>query len=176
VNGTYEAALYLRWCGEPAASIMRWLGVPERTLYSWLHGQRRPRRPHPQREEALAMMRAGHTDTEVHRALGITRGAAGRWRAAAGLPPSTGRVQEVPNDGLRDAFVRSGLGASEVARRAGWLRPNGLVDDARVRTVLGLRATSSHGGRYRSVRKAMSREDALALCRALHVDPVDAGF
>jgi len=88
------------------------------------------------------------------------------------------RPDEVPVGPLREAFERSGLSTNEVARRAGWLRHyvarNGRVrkmgDSTRVRRGLGLVATQ--GG---WVRTHLTYDEAVALARALDVDPVDVG-
>jgi hypothetical protein len=54
-----------------------------------------------------------------------------------------GRPGKVPNDKLRAAFLASGVSASEVARRMGWVaaRPAGWMpgaDGSRVKRSLGL--------------------------------------
>jgi hypothetical protein len=79
----------------------------------------------------------------------------------------------VPNAGLREAFLASGVPAKEVAIRCGFLRPNGQADDAAVSRLLGLRAYSNRKKNYRHVRTEIPESDALLILRAIHLDPVD---
>ena len=111
----------------------------------------------------------------------------------------------IPNDKLRGAFIDSGLTASEVARRCGWFRKRsggreGRAPDAgTVRLLLGLREITVKQtrtqNRYRRKRdgklvvyryaydkphtyrrRTLNQKDALKLCAALHLDPVDFGL
>ena len=79
--------------------------------------------------------------------------------------------REVPVDGLREAFERSGLTSGELARRLGWTKPDGY----RVYRQLGLTAHHTHRGRV-EYRQTMSYRRALEIAQALGVDPVDVGL
>lgn len=82
--------------------------------------------------------------------------------------------REIPVAPLREAFERSGLSASEVARRLGWTRT--VPDSGRVLRQLGLYPThNGHGHGYRT-RETMSDDRAAELARVLGVDPVDVGL
>lgn len=56
-----------------------------------------------------------------------------------------GRVGKVPVAPTREAFLRSGLPASEVARRLGW-HSGHATDASRVLRTLGLRDTANGSG------------------------------
>jgi hypothetical protein len=103
----------------------------------------------------------------------------------------------VPVRPLRDEFVRQcargGLTAGQLARRLGWYWPRGSrrPDTARVLRRLGLIADGSARRAVRRERLApeerelaaaveavsasMSYELAVAICRALRLDPADIG-
>ena len=82
------------------------------------------------------------------------------------------RTCEVSTDRIREAFERSGVSASELALRLGWLRP----DSARVSRQLGIAFDrNGHGSPIRN-RGMMSYERALEICEALGIDPVDVGL
>jgi len=79
------------------------------------------------------------------------------------------RTCEVPTDLIRSVFEQSGVSASELARRLGWLRP----DSARVSRQLGITFDrNGHGSPIRN-RGTMSYERAIEICEALGIDPVD---
>jgi hypothetical protein len=71
---------------------------------------------------------------------------------------------QVPVAPLREAFLRSGLTATEVARAAGWVRHQ--ADCARVARSLGLRGSQEF----------VTYANALVLADAIGVDPVDVRF
>ncbi len=74
--------------------------------------------------------------------------------------------------------MTSTLTASEVARRVGWTRRfygRDKADDGKVLALLGLRPVESGNG-YTNWRKTLSVDDALALMRALDLDPMDVGL
>ena len=81
-----------------------------------------------------------------------------------------GPYREVPVDGLREAFERSGLTSGELARRLGWTKPDGY----RVYRQLGL--TPHHSRGHVEFRQTMSYDRALEIANALGVDPVDVGL
>jgi hypothetical protein len=95
-------------------------------------------------------------------------------------PIAAKRRGQMANIPFREAYERSGLSLSEVARRMGWMRsvsrrPQDRVgDSSRVGRVLGLRretpSTRNGGGAYR---KYVRYSTAEALCRALDLDPLD---
>lgn len=88
--------------------------------------------------------------------------------------------ESVPVDPFRERFEKlrekEELSLSEVAHRIGWtnrpskLHPEGVPDTTRVARVLGI--APDHGGKHR-VR--ISYENAVRFCRALHIDPFEAG-
>lgn len=89
------------------------------------------------------------------------------WRYAPGRPG------KIPNAPLREAFLASGLSASEVARRVGWSK-DGWVDASRVRRTLGL--TDDRGVKgYRSRRAMIAAETAANLAEAIGVMPWEVG-
>jgi len=84
------------------------------------------------------------------------------------LPGSILR-REVPIAPLREAFLRSDTSVQELARRLGWMRPDGY----RVQRQLGIRPGSNGHGYPARERETMSYERALEICEALGIDPVD---
>jgi len=85
------------------------------------------------------------------------------------VPNRTRGQFEVPLEPLRDAFLRSGVSASELARRLGWVRP----DSERVRRSLGLKLDQNSRGYPPRLRETTSYERALAIADALGIDPSD---
>ena len=83
------------------------------------------------------------------------------------------RVDRVPVAPLREAYLRSGLRLSDVARAAGWMNPDGHADTSRVARRLGLVPWASRG--TATVAQAVNYETAVVLVRALGHDPVDFG-
>lgn len=79
----------------------------------------------------------------------------------------TGPLGKVPVAPLREAFLRSGLGAQEVARRVGWWATPTRPDGSRVRRTLGL--TVDRPGR--STRTLVDTEIVEALADAIGVPP-----
>lgn len=83
----------------------------------------------------------------------------------------------VPRAPFVEAYERSGLPPSEVAKRLGWINSGtGMGDSTRVLRALGLRPDSAHG--YKSFRPRhgyLSYDLGVRLARALDVDPVDVG-
>jgi hypothetical protein len=76
---------------------------------------------------------------------------------------------EVPVGPIRDAFLRSGVSASELARRLGWTRPDSL----RVHRQLGMHLdTNGHGVPVRH-RETTSMGRAFEILEALGIDPAD---
>ena len=82
--------------------------------------------------------------------------------------PVTGEYDVEP---FRRAFLASGMSLTDVARKAGWMRP----DQPRAGQALGLHK-SKIKGRRRGYRKKLCHGTAVALCEALGVDPVDVGL
>jgi hypothetical protein len=77
--------------------------------------------------------------------------------------------REIPVAPLRDAFQRSGVTASELARRLGWYRRT--PDGERVKRQLGLYFVDN--GRGKAMRETTTLERALEIVRALGLDPAD---
>jgi hypothetical protein len=116
------------------------------------------------------------------------RGGLYRVAEAAGCPPperarSTPHRQDwVPVAPLREAFLRSGVTATEVARVFGWLRSRKgrrghryvVADSTRVLRTLGLASYWSKGGVY--VRTYVGEERAAELARAIGVAPHEVGI
>jgi hypothetical protein len=75
----------------------------------------------------------------------------------------------VPVAPLREAFLRSGVTAYELARRLGWTKP----DPDRVEKQLGLRRDTNGHGSSTTLRGTTSQARALEIIRALDIDPVD---
>lgn len=82
----------------------------------------------------------------------------------------------VDNRPLREAFERSGLSASEVARRAGYGHGD-RANDAAVKAALGLKRCKVRGKDLRwTIQKRMREDTALRFLEALSLDPVDIGL
>jgi hypothetical protein len=99
------------------------------------------------------------------------------WTEAA----RAGRAPVDPGP-LRDAFLRSGLTASEVARRLGWMRPapkgkrSAVPDQGRLRAALGLKPYNPGHGYPMRMRIGMKHETAEQIARAINVDPWEVGL
>jgi hypothetical protein len=79
----------------------------------------------------------------------------------------------------RDEFLTLG----EIAVRAGWMRTRGdghaLTGDAcAVERALGLKETATYknGKRYTSINQTCSEASAVAIARAIHIDPWEIGL
>lgn len=71
---------------------------------------------------------------------------------------------------FRELEEKEGLSLGEVAARCGWVQvteERERCDSSRVARQLGL---SKDSGKYRT---QITQENALLLCKALHIDPVD---
>jgi hypothetical protein len=94
------------------------------------------------------------------------------WRTRA-LPQC-----EVDLAPLREAFLRSGLTAGDVARTLGWTRTNygrRVNDSGRVKRYLGI-SPCQGGGQAPRLRERCSYKTAVMLAEAIGVDPVDVGL
>jgi hypothetical protein len=79
----------------------------------------------------------------------------------------------VPNAPIREAFIKSGISAYDLAGFCGWAKgKDGTPDGSRVERLLGLRPYKNGHGRL-STNVSMSEENALKIIEALHYDPVD---
>jgi hypothetical protein len=70
-------------------------------------------------------------------------------------------------------FLKRGETLSLVARRLGWVSASGAVQTSRLSRALGLMDDPTVGSGHR--RRRIRYETAVQLCRALDLDPVDAG-
>ena len=75
---------------------------------------------------------------------------------------------------LRDAFLHSGLSASEVCCWLEWYRSDGGPDTSRLRRTLGLLPITSHGRSVCAQRIGIDR--AALIADALSVDPWEVGI
>jgi hypothetical protein len=75
---------------------------------------------------------------------------------------------------LREAFLRSGLTASEVCRWLGWLRTDGGPDTSRLKRALGLMAMTDHGQTRCARRIGVDR--AALIADALSLAPHEVGI
>jgi plasmid maintenance system antidote protein VapI len=91
----------------------------------------------------------------------------GGGRAKRGKPKGMG-PPEIPVANILEAFQRSGLSKSELARRMGWMRCK--PDIHRVSAVLG---QESDGAGY--LRRRLSYDLAVRLVKAMGASPFDAG-
>lgn len=97
----------------------------------------------------------------------------------------------VDNTLLREAFLASGVTATEVARRCGWMRlkPAGrrqpdrhyiTGNDRRVATLLGVKTNrtyrAKYGRYYTSQQRTITIEDGALIARAIGVAPVEVGL
>ena len=91
------------------------------------------------------------------------------------IPDAT--ENRVPNDQIREAFLRSGLSASEVAIRCGWYIGGNQTegDSTKVRRALGIAPSISvtKYDRYRRTQMTVSEADAVLILRAIDVAPRD---
>ncbi len=81
----------------------------------------------------------------------------------------------IPVEPIREAFQRSGLTLSELAKEAGLTaRDKGKpkADTSRAARMLGLKAQKSGDG-FHYINQFMRYENALRLVRAMGLDPVD---
>jgi hypothetical protein len=79
-------------------------------------------------------------------------------------------VADVSTDLVREAFERSGLSLSEVAKNLGWVTQ--VPDVGRVSVMLGLKPDP----KYKRPHVTMRHDNALKLCEAMGLDPVDLGL
>jgi hypothetical protein len=91
--------------------------------------------------------------------------------------------RRIPNDQLREAFLRSRLTPTELAVRLGWERKASgravlVPDSGSVTAVLGLRSmTTYQGGKRRTYKnRTVTASRAHEIGDALHLDPVDYGL
>lgn len=84
------------------------------------------------------------------------------------------RSTDIDVTALREAFLRSGLSASEVCRWLEWRRPDGGPDTSRLRRALGLLPATSHGQTKVAHRIGVDR--AALIADALSVDPWEVGI
>lgn len=89
-------------------------------------------------------------------------------RKGSDASPASGEIDTAP---LREAFERSGISLSELARRLKWMRP----DQPRAARTLGYHRYHARSGEYLA-QEQVTYETALRICRALDADPVDVGL
>lgn len=79
---------------------------------------------------------------------------------------------------LRDFYLRGvargDFTAPEIASRLGWLTRGGQGDSMRVLRALGIRPETPRRGNPPRFRTLTRYENAVLLCRAMGMDPVDA--
>jgi hypothetical protein len=75
----------------------------------------------------------------------------------------------VPIELLREAFERSGITRSELARRMGWLQPQAW----RVSRALGYSVDTNSRGVRKQPREHVTLAMAYRLIEAMNVDPID---
>jgi hypothetical protein len=86
-----------------------------------------------------------------------------------------GRPGKIDNTLIREAFLRSGCSAHEVARDLDWYG-GGKLDGTRVKQTLGLVETvGGHGQRYRQYRRLIDAETASLIAEAIGVAPWEVG-
>jgi hypothetical protein len=94
----------------------------------------------------------------------------------APMNPSGERIDNTP---LREAFIRSGMSASALARAVGYPArhlPRGVSQQGtRVKRELGLTPTPAKRGCTPSMRLTVSYDTAVRYAAALGLDPVDIG-
>lgn len=84
-----------------------------------------------------------------------------------------GRPGTIPNELVREAFLRSGLSAGEVAIKIGWMQ-RGKGDGARLKRALGvLRCRDENGSTY--VNRRINVETATLIAEAIGVDLWEIG-
>lgn len=94
------------------------------------------------------------------------------------------RKGSLPNDQLREFVIRAmrwdpTLTFMEIAERAGLYRPGGIGDASRVTRVLGMThyiGGQRQGRRTVCVAQTVSEETAVAIARAIHIDPWEIGL
>lgn len=135
--------------------------------------------PPETRDAAISLYRAGGLSLRaVGAAVGVSYMSVRRWDLEERTMPQPKSHDLVLNEGLREAFILSGLSPGEVARRLGWWRTEKgrrVPDGTRVLRVLGVRTVAGkreRGRRYRRV----AYWTAERLARAIGVDPVDVGL
>lgn len=102
----------------------------------------------------------------------VERDARGRW-----LPGRTYmRRCEVSIAPLREAFERTGLTATEVARSLNWYDHRGRADGQRVKRALGILPSAMGRGCGSKCIRSTSYERAVKLADAIGIDPVDVGL
>lgn len=129
----------------------------------------------PEEQAAIRELRYmdGLSMPEVARITGRDLSTIRHW--APGYPG------KIDNARLREAFLASGLGASEVARHVGWvLRRGGRLDadTSRLRRSLGLCRESSRGSsgkHYWTIRTRIDAETAGLIADAIGVAPWSVG-
>lgn len=92
------------------------------------------------------------------------------------------KQDQIPLTPLRERFAyleeRYGITAADIARELGWTRKkrarDGALDVTRVKRALGLVENHDRGG-CTYVQQYTSYEQAVRLCRALDMDPFEAG-
>lgn len=87
-----------------------------------------------------------------------------------GVCPAPG-YRQTPNIALREAFLASGVSASQVACRLGWMA-RGSPDTSRVRRTLGLMPDSSLSGSYR---RSVAPATFSKIAEAINVIPAELG-
>jgi len=83
--------------------------------------------------------------------------------------------REVPVAPLREAFLRSGRTAVEVARSLDWY-DKGRPDGYRVKRALGIKPSPFGKGYGLKCIQSTSYDRALRIAYAIGVDPVDVGL
>lgn len=80
----------------------------------------------------------------------------------------------VPNREIREAVLRSGVSLFDIAAFCGWLKPDGKPDTTKITRLLGLAyCTDNRVGAAKYKRENMSVTNALAIIKAINLDPVD---
>jgi hypothetical protein len=79
-------------------------------------------------------------------------------------------VDDIPTDVVREAFERSGLTLSQVAKNLGWVTQ--VPDVGRVSVMIGRKPDP----KYKRPHATMRYDSALKLCEAMGYDPVDLGL
>lgn len=139
-----QCLIVLYGLGVPMAEITRWMGVSRSAV------------TRVAKRNGVALRRRSPTKV-IEREL---------------TPASTRQAAKVDNAPLRQAFVDSGLTATEVAERCGWLQ-RGNADTSRVKRVLGILPESSNGRRYH--RREVGSDTAALVAGALGLDPWEVG-
>jgi ribosomal protein S27AE len=143
------------------------IGVPAPTIKRWLRGYGR----------AFYQKQCQHCGREFI-AEHVNRRYCNRTCGAASAREDHAPIDVAP---LRDAFLKSDLTASEVARRLGWSRGRSytgapMPDGSRVRRALGLCLYDPGKGYPKKYRERMTHDMAERLMRAMHLDPHEVGI